>query len=222
MSIINKGVGMVKDTFGKVRTYWRTPPLGNYMNYKEIVSLAGGGIGVKFVITFVMAAIISANNAFVGNTIGVKPMQMYAIYVACVLAGFPLTMLRAKIIDNSRNRKGKYRPYIISMGLPTVLLSIGYVWAPYELMNDAGKIATVLIFNLGFQYFYNFLYDAYDNYVSVLSSNTQERSNVLAIRAVADSLAPTITNAIVPIVGELVTGKRDLFDIRIYPAAAAL
>lgn len=216
MSFINKGINAAKETVGKVRTYWRTPPLGNYMNYKEIASLAGGGLGVKCVITFVQAAIISANNAFVGNTIGVKPMQMYAIYVACVLAGFPLTMLRAKIIDNSRNRKGKYRPYIISMGLPTVLLSIGYVWAPYELMNEAGKIATVLLFNLGFQYFYNFLYDAYDNYVSVLSSNTQERSNVLAIRAVADSLAPSITNAIVPLVGKLITGKNDLFDIRIY------
>ncbi len=212
MSLINKA----KEGFTKVRTYWRTPPLGNYMTYKEIVSLASGGLGVKFVITFVQAAIISANNAFVGNTIGVKPMQMYAIYAACVIAGFPLTMLRAKIIDNSRSRKGKYRPYIISMGLPTVLLSIGYVWAPYEHMNDFWKIATVLIFNLGFQFFYNFLYDAYDNYVSVLSSNTQERSNVLAIRAVADSLAPSITNAIVPIVGKLITGTNDLFDIRIY------
>jgi hypothetical protein len=76
MSLINKGVTAVKDTVGKVRTYWRTPPLGNYMNYKEIASLAGGGLGVKCVITFVQAAIISANNAFVGNTIGVKPMQM--------------------------------------------------------------------------------------------------------------------------------------------------
>ncbi|MBR6634530.1 MAG: hypothetical protein IKL41_02750, partial [Clostridia bacterium] len=114
MQLVNKA----KDIFGKVRTYWRTPPLGNYMNYKEIVSLAGGGIGVKFIVTFVQAAIISANNAFVGNTIGIKPMQMYAIYVASVLVGFPLTMLRARIIDNSRSRKGKYRPYIISMGLP--------------------------------------------------------------------------------------------------------
>ena len=205
-----------KDVIGKVRTYWRTPPLGNYMNYKEIVSLSAGGMGVKFVITFVMAAIISANNAFVGNTIGVKPMQMYAIYVFSVLAGFPLTMLRARIIDNTRSRKGKYRPYIISMGLPTVILSIGYVWAPYEHMGDIGKIATVLFFNIGFQFFYNFLYDAYDNYVSVLSSNTQERSNVLAIRAVTDSLAPTITNAIVPIIGKAITGTNNLFDIRIY------
>ncbi len=212
MQLVNKA----KEGLGKVRTYWRTPPLGNYMNYKEIVSLAGGGIGVKFIITFVQAAIISANNAFVGNTIGIKPMQMYGIYVACVLAGFPLTMLRARIIDNSRSRKGKYRPYIISMGLPTVLLSIGYVWAPYNLMGDFGKIATVLLFNIGFQYFYNFLYDAYDNYVSVLSSNTQERSNVLAIRAVTDSFAPTITNAIVPIIGRIITGSNNLFDIRIY------
>ena len=87
MSLINKA----KEGITKVRTYWRTPPLGNYMNYKEIVSLAGGGLGVKCIITFVQAAIISANNAFVGNTIGVKPMQMYAIYAACVIAGFPLT-----------------------------------------------------------------------------------------------------------------------------------
>ena len=212
MSLIDKG----KEAIGKVRTYWRTPPLGNYMNYKEIVSLATGGFGVKAIVTFVQAAIISANNAFVGNTIGIKPMQMYAIYVASILVGFPLTMLRAKIIDNSRGRQGKYRPYIISMGLPTVLLSIGYVWAPYEYMGDIGKIATVVIFNIGFQYFYNFLLDAYDNYVSVLSSNTQERSNVLAIRAVSDSLAPTIINAVVPLIGKAITGTNNLYDIRIY------
>ncbi len=209
-------VSMVRETVGKVKTYWRTPPLGNYMNYKEIVSLAAGGFGVKAIITFVQAAIISANNAFVGNTIGIKPMQMYAIYVASVLVGFPLTMLRARIIDNSRSRQGKYRPYIISMGLPTVILSIGYVWAPYEHMGDIGKIATVVFFNIGFQFFYNFLYDAYDNYVSVLSSNTQERSNVLAIRAVSDSLAPTIINAVVPIIGKAITGTNQLYDIRIY------
>lgn len=207
---------MAKNAIGKVRTYWRTPPLGNYMNYKEILSLAGGGIGVKFIITFVQATIISANNVFVGNTIGIKPMQMYAIYVASILAGFPLTMLRAKIVDGSHSRKGKYRPYIISMGLPTVLLSIGYVWAPYEIMNDAWKIATVVFFNIGFQFFYNFLYDAYDNYVTVLSSNSQERADVSAIRAITDSFAPTITTTLIPLLGGVITGSNDLFDIRIY------
>ena len=212
MTVLTKA----KTAAEKVKRYWRTPPEGNFMTYKEIASLAGGGIGVKFIITFVQSVLISVGNVFVGNTIGIKPGPMYVIYIISVLAGFPLTALRANIVDNTRNRKGKYRPYIISMGLPTVLLSLGYVWAPYEHMNNIGKYATVLFFNIGFQFFYYFLLDAYDNYVVVLSSNTQERANVAAIRAVTDSLAPSITNIVIPIAGRMITGSENLFDIRIY------
>lgn len=209
-------VNMAKDMLGKVRTYWRTPPLGNYMNYKEIASYAGGGIGIRFIIIFVQSSMIAVGNTFVGNTIGLSPAQIYAVYVASVLASFPLTALRAKIIDSSRSRKGKYRPYLVKMGLPTLLLSIGYVWMPYERMSGLGKIAAVLLFNIGFQFFYNFLYDAYENYVVVLSSNTQERANVSAIRAVTDSFAPTLTNAIIPILGKELLGTDSLYDIRIF------
>ncbi len=212
MTLITKA----KDAAEKARLYWRTPPLGNFMTYKEVASLAGGGIGVKFILTFVQGVLVCVGNAFLGNTIGIKPDPMYAIYLISVLASFPLTALRANIVDNTRNRKGKYRPYIISMGLPTVLLSLGYVWAPYERMSDMGKYVTVLLFNIGFQFFYNFLLDAYDNYVVVLSSNTQERANVAAVRAVTDSLAPSITNIVVPIAGRMITGGENLFDIRIY------
>lgn len=212
MNIVQKA----KDGLSKARTYWKTPPLGNYMNYKEIISLAGGGIGVKFIITCVQGVMLAVGNVFIGNTIGIKPMPMYVIYLLSIIASFPLTMFRAYIIDNTRSRKGKYRPYIISMGLPTVVLSIAYFWMPYELMSDVLKCVVVLLFNIGFQFFYMFLYDAYDNYVVVLSPNTQERSNVASIRAIADSLAPSITGAIIPLLGKAITGENNLFDIRIY------
>ncbi len=210
-------IGMVKEGFSKVKTYWKTPPLGNYMNFKEIVSLAGGGIGVKFIITCVSAVLLSATNVFVGNTIGIEPMNMYFIYILAVIISFPLTMFRAYIIDNARNRKGKYRPYILTMGLPTVILSIGYFWMPYEKMgSQLTKCIVVLIFNIGFQFFYNFLYDAYDNYIVVLSPNTQERANVSSIKSVTDSLAPTITNAVIPLLAKGFIGTTNLNDIRIY------
>lgn len=210
-------VAQVKDGFSKVKTYWKTPPLGKYMNFKEIASLAGGGIGVKFIITCVLAVMLSATNVFVGNTIGIEPMNMYFIYILAVLVSFPLTMFRAYIIDNARNRKGKYRPYILTMGLPTVILSIGYFWMPYEKMgSQVMKCAVVLLFNIGFQFFYNFLYDAYDNYIVVLSPNTQERANVSSIKSVTDSFAPTITNAIIPLLANSVIGTTNLNDIRIY------
>ncbi len=217
VTAINKGIDIVKDTFGKIRTYWKTPPLGKYMNFKEIASLAGGGIGIKFIITCISVVLISATNVFVGNTIGIEPMNMYVIYIIAVILSFPLTMFRAYIIDNARNRKGKYRPYLLTMGLPTVILSIGYFWMPYEKMgSQLLKCAVVLLFNIGFQFFYNFLYDAYDNYIVVLSPNTQERANVSSIRAVTDSLAPSITNAIIPLLASSFIGTDNLNDIRIY------
>lgn len=207
----------VRSGFSKAKTYWKTPPLGKYMNYKEIVSLAGGGIGVKFIITCVSSVLLSATNVFVGNTIGIEPMNMYYIYILAVVLSFPLTMFRAYIIDNARNRKGKYRPYILTMGLPTVILAIGYFWMPYEKMgSQILKCAVVLLFNIGFQFFYNFLYDAYDNYIVVLSPNTQERANVSSIKSVTDSLAPTITNAIIPLLATSIIGTNNLNDIRLY------
>ncbi len=210
-------VGMAKDGVSKVKTYWKTPPLGKYMNFKEIASLAGGGIGVKFIITCISAVLLSATNVFVGNTIGIEPMNMYYIYILAVIISFPLTMLRAYIIDNARNRKGKYRPYMLTMGLPTVVLAIGYFWMPYEKMeSQLTKCIVVLLFNIGFQFFYNFLYDAYDNYIVVLSPNTQERANVSSIKSVTDSFAPTITNAIIPLLATSIIGTNNLNDIRIY------
>ncbi len=210
-------VGTVKDGISKVKTYWKTPPLGKYMNFKEIVSLAGGGIGVKFIITCIASVLLSATNVFVGNTIGIEPMNMYFIYILAVVLSFPLTMFRAYIIDNARNRKGKYRPYILTMGLPTVVLAIGYFWMPYEKMgSQLMKCAVVLLFNIGFQFFYNFLYDAYDNYIVVLSPNTQERANVSSIKSVTDSFAPTLTNAIIPLLATGIIGTNNLNDIRIY------
>ncbi len=213
MPLVNK----VKDGFSYVKTYWKTPPLGNYMPLKEIAALAGGGMGIRFITQCVSSVLLSATNVFVGNTIGIEPMNLYYIYLIAVIVSFPLTMLRAYIVDNTRNKKGKYRPYLISMGIPTVLLSIGYFWMPYDKMeSQITKCAVVLLFNIGFQFFYNFLYEAYYNYVVVLSPNTQERANVSSIKAVVESFGPSITGIIIPLFAKNFIGTGNLNDIRIY------
>ena len=207
----------VKDGFSYVKTYWKTPPLGNYMPIKEIAALAGGGMGIRFITQCVSSVLLSATNVFVGNTIGIEPMNLYYIYLIAVVISFPLTMVRAYIVDNTRNKKGKYRPYLISMGIPTVLLSIGYFWMPYEKMeSQITKCVVVLLFNIGFQFFYNFLYEAYYNYVVVLSPNTQERANVSSIKAVVESFGPSVTGIIIPLFAKNFIGTDNLNDIRIY------
>ncbi len=213
MALINK----VKEGFSYVKTYWKTPPLGNYMPIKEIAALAGGGMGIRFITQCVSSVLLSATNVFVGNTIGIEPMNLYYIYLIAVVISFPLTMLRAYIVDNTRNKKGKYRPYLISMGIPTVILAIGYFWMPYEKMeSQVTKCVVVLLFNIGFQFVYNFLYEAYYNYVVVLSPNTQERANVSSIKAVVESFGPSVTGIIIPLFAKNFIGTSNLNDIRIY------
>ncbi|MCQ2485665.1 MAG: MFS transporter [Clostridia bacterium] len=202
----------------KLKLYWKEPPEGRYMPFKEIAAVSVGGMGVRFIVTVVSYMILGVGNVLIGNTIGIPPMSLYFIYVISVLAGFPLTTLRARIIDYSHNKKGKYRPYILSMSIPTAILGIGFVFMPYTKMTLFWKCFTVLAFNIGFQFFYNFLNDANDSLINVLSPNTYERSDVFSIKSITDSLAPSIMNIIVPLVAKLVTGEETIYDMRVYRA----
>ncbi len=198
------------------KKYWKTPPDGRYVTYKEIASLSGGGIGVRFVCHCLTQMIISVGNELIGNTIGITPTALYAIYIISLITAFPLTAIRARMIDNTRSMKGKYRPYIIVMGIPTVILGMGFIWMPYENMNMLWKCITVLLFNIGFQFFYNFYYDSYDGLINVISPDSIERSDVLSVRCIVENLSPSIVNIAFPLLAKLVTGQNTLYDLRVY------
>ncbi|MDE6766925.1 MAG: MFS transporter, partial [Eubacterium sp.] len=152
----------------------------------------------------------------IGNAIGISPTIMYIIYVVSIIISFPATAIRANIIDNARSKKGKYRPYMLSMALPSCLLVVGMVMVPYEkISNQIIKAVIVLLFNIGFQFFYMFFYDSYENLIMVLSPDTQERADVLTIKSVVYSLAPSIATAILPLVAQVATNG-DLYDMKLY------
>ncbi|MBE6774888.1 MAG: hypothetical protein E7543_01710 [Ruminococcaceae bacterium] len=218
----------VKSLASDVKTYWKIPLPGRYMPFKEIAAYAGGGIGAYFIITMASQLIVSTNNLLVSGAIGISVTDIYVLYLISTFANIPLTAIRANMVDNSRNRAGKYRPYLLTMGIPTALISLAYVWFPYESLYDwfpkpifgleggyFAKLVLVLIFNLLLQFFFNFFNDAYTNLIHVLSPNTQERTDVLAVKAVVYSLAPSIMNIVTPIVAKRLADN-NLYDIVVY------
>ena len=212
MNVKNKAAEFI----GAAKKYWKTPPKGRYVTYKEIASLSGGGIGVRFVSHCLSQMTISVGNELIGNTIGINPTSLYAIYIISLITSFPLTAIRARMIDNTRSMKGKYRPYLIVMGIPTVILGMGFIWMPYEHMSMLGKCIAVLLFNIGFQFFYNFYYDSYDGLINVISPDSIERSDVLSVRCIVENLSPSLINIAFPLLAKLVTGENTLFDMRVY------
>lgn len=212
-----------------IRYYWKEPPKGRFMSFKEIGAYAFGGIGAYLIVTMSWTCLLAATNVFITGTIGIGPKHMYFLYVIAVLANIPLTGLRANIIDNTRNKEGKYRPYLLKMGIPTVLLFIGIVWFPYDKLHLVvgqgqifgqsadyiAKCAVILIFNLLLQFFYYFFYDAYENLIHVLSPNSQERADVASIKSIVYSLGPSIVNLITPIIAQRIFHTNSM-DIRVY------
>ncbi len=219
----------VKDGVDKVLTYWKTPPKDRYMNFREIAAYSGGGIGAYMIITLGTACLLGTNNVLLSSTLGIAPMDMYIMYVFAVIINIFLTGVRANIIDNTRNKAGKYRPYIVTMAIPTAIITITMVWFPYDnfgaLFGEGmifgeskayvAKCAVVMVLNLLLHFFYYFFYESYDNLIHVLSPNSIERSDVAAVKSVVYSLAPSIINLIMPLIAQNVF-HTNLTDIRVY------
>ncbi len=217
------------DTLSKVKTYWKTPMAGRYMTFREIASYSGGGIGAYMIITLGTACLLASNNVLLSSALGIAPMDMYVMYVIAVLANIPLTGIRANIIDNTRNKAGKYRPYIVTMAIPTAIICCLMVWFPYASLKGifgtelifgkeiwyVVKCAIVMVLNLFLHFFYYFFYDAYENLIHVLSPNSQERSDVASVKSIVYSFAPTVVNLIQPLIAEHIFHTNST-DIRVY------
>ena len=213
----------------KVKTYWKNPPAKRYMPYKEIAAYSGGGIGAYMIITMGSACLLATNSTLLSSTLGVDPMDMYIMYVLAVIANIPLTGIRANIIDNTRNKAGKYRPYIVSMAIPAAIICNILVWFPYAKLSDwlgdgmifgetkayVVKCAIIMFMNLLLHFFYYFFYDAYENLIHVLSPNSQERTDVASIKSVVYSFAPTVVNLFTPIIASNIFHSNTT-DIRVY------
>ena len=66
-------VAKAKSTIRDVKSYWKVPPKGKYMTFKEIGAYAFGGIGAYFIIQLGSTLIVSTTNIIVSSAIGVGP-----------------------------------------------------------------------------------------------------------------------------------------------------
>ena len=217
-----KLVEKAKDGLSKVKTYWKNPPLGKYVAYKEMIAYGVGGMGVQFVMAFAGQIALSATSFLVGNTIGIKPMHLQYMAVASTLIGFLITIARSYIIDNSRLKMGKFRPWLAVMGVPTVILSVLFVWLPYETMSYMEKAAAVfIIYNL-LQCCYPFYQNSFTDLVNVISPNSHERTDIVSVSSIIYSMAPSLTGLFIPMLSTLTGGLNNIMTYRIIHPIVAI
>lgn len=205
----------LKEKLSDVRVYWKKPLKGRYMPFREIAAYSFGGIGVYCIMYMQMTLAIGGTNVVLSNLTGIPPTHLLIIYYITTIAGIPLTALKAHLIDNLRIKSGKYRPWILGMGIPTTVLCLAIVFTPYGHMSRASVYAFTTLYSIALNFVYYFFNEAYENLIFLLSPNTQERADVTSIKSITYSFAPTVLNPLLPLMSKLLhTG--DMYDPRIY------
>ncbi len=209
-------VAKVKNVASDVKVYWKQPTPGRYMPFKEIASYSVGGMGWQALCMVASAITVTGTNIIISNATGISPTKLLIVYYITAICGIPFTAIRANMIDNIRVKGGKYRPYLLRMGVPTAILAIAIVYTPYKSFTSVAAVYIVVtLYSLALQFVFTFFNEAYDNLLFVLSPNTQERSDVSSIKSIISSFAPTVINPLIPVVQGILK-LNDMNDIRLY------
>lgn len=196
-------MGKISKAIKTVKSNWNTAPEGSYVPYKEIVSYSVGGMGVYFITAIVGMIGLSAGSMIVGASIGITAMDLQTMNVITTIVMLLIAPTRAMLFDNTKSKMGKFRPYIMTLGLPTAVIGTVFVYLPYETMEYKEKLIAVFVCYTLLQFFSPFYSSAYSGLVQVMSANSKERSWIIEISSIIYSFAPTVINPVMPLIGPL-------------------
>ena len=158
-----------KDTIHLAKKYWSEPPKGNYIPYKEVASLSGAGFGANWVTLLASTIALNASNFLVGASIGLKPMDLQIMLNVANIIGIPLGIFRSWYYDNHHLKGGKFLPFLRMTALPTALISLIFVWLPYEQMTYMSKAISVEIMYLLLNIFLCFYNESYTYFQQIIN-----------------------------------------------------
>ena len=211
---INKGLTQVKNTASfivtDVTSHWSKPGKGSYVSYKEILNYSIGGMGQNMLIYLLGYMALGVTNTLFASTIGIRPMHLQNMLTVQTILNIVFQIIRGKIVDNTNTRWGRFRPYLAIMGAPLAIVSIIFIFLPFESMSYSDKYTAVFVFAIAISIGQPLYQTAYTNLGSVISPSTAERSKILAISSLIYSFAPTIYQLFVPIFSNLTGGFTDI------------
>ena len=207
----------VQDLWLTVRRYWQRPKRGDEVAYKEIAAFSVGSMGLKGYGSLMTNYIqMAATCLLTGTVYGLSPTYIMILYIITNVVGVIKTPFVSMLIDNTNTPIGKFRPYVIWAGIPSVLALVGLTWG---VPLDASPIVKAVLIGI----FYNLLSiaqplaaNAQVGLSQVISSNSAERSRILGFSELLGNLGPSIIQLLLPSIGGIIYGDDAMTNIWTY------
>lgn len=197
-----------------VKQHWKTPAEGNYISYREFAAYSVGGVGVNTINSLFGYVALSANCLLLGSAYGIKPTHLAYMSVIMSILNLAKTPFISMLVDNTKSKHGKFRPYLLYTGIPTAMLLIAMAFVPN---TAAYPVKCVLLgciyaFLMIFQSLYAL---AFTSLAQVLTPNGEERTTLLSISSFIYNLGPSVVNLFLPILATLTGGMTSFRTYRI-------
>ena len=187
-------------TLTDVKAHWSRPASGKYIPYKEMAAYSLAGFGYQLIGVLTGYLGLAATNTFIGFIIGIRPLHIQYMNIAMLVISALFTIMRGTMVDNTKTRWGRFRPYILFVGLPVTVLDIAFVFINFQGINNyMYSLAILAVVSVGHAFLSPLFVDSFNELRSVMSPDSRERTTLITVSSLVYSLAPTITQLIVPI-----------------------
>lgn len=180
----------ISGTIKKVVSYWKVPPEGRYLTYKEMGAYSAGGMGVHWMMNltylFISAQIIP-------YMYGIKAIHGTIITIVYTLLNLAVQPLFGKVLDNLRSTRGKFKPFIAIVTPIAGLFALLAMWTPQLEANNM-RLVYAYLTSIPAILLLNFLLWLFNTLATVMTPNTEERTDLFAVASLIVSLPPTILN----------------------------
>lgn len=240
----------ISEALLKLKVYWKKPPKGYQVNYKEFAAFAVGSGSSSFMGVLMTWTMLALN---VPLMITYFKMTSGMVFVLTFLASL-ITLVRSPIlsmiIDNSNSKRGKFKPFLIPAAIlngicfsvipfipeswtENIVLSFSIPEIPIlgvaasEVSLSLAVLLAFILIQIG-AFFNTLLNQAIGGIEQTISTVAQERANIGAIKGLISNLPSSVVNVIMPVVAGLffatgaATGMNNVWIYRIFFPVSAI
>ena len=196
-----------------LKKFWKEPPSGKFLNLQEILRLGISSLGVSF-ISNLISMYMTVSQVPLLYDMGTKgTLHATVMYLVASVLALALTPLYGRMIQRTKTKIGRYKPYILFLAPIVAILGVLAVWSPQSL-TQTQRIIYVYMICTPTIFVWNLWFNSFNMFPGVFTPNQQERADIWAPIGLVMGFAPTILNAAKGIFVKWAGG--DVWAARIY------
>ncbi len=208
-------MGKISNVWYDVRSYWEKPRRTEYVSYKEVFNFCIGGIGIKTLGSLLSYMTLASTCLLFGSVYGLSPRHFIILTVITNVISIIKTPFVSMLVDNTHTKIGKFRPYVLWAGIPTVVGIIGMAYIPLDAPPVVKVVVVGILINLVTiaQPLYN---NAYMGVSQTITPNSYERTKILSVSEFLANLGPSLVQLLLPSLAGIFLGKDCMTNILTY------